>query len=59
MRSKKNVEYKYTKKELCPYLKFGNDFNNVKVKKLSGATSGAIPFKNRLSMARTTDETIF
>lgn len=32
MRSKKNVEYNYNKKELCPYLKFGNDLNNVRVK---------------------------
>jgi len=28
----KNVKLKYNKKELCPYLNFGNDFNNTKVK---------------------------
>lgn len=32
MLSKKNVEFKFNKKELCPYLKFGNDLNNTKVK---------------------------
>jgi len=29
---KKNVELNCNKKELCPYLNFGNDFNNTKVK---------------------------
>lgn len=34
MRSKKNVRHKCTKKEICPYLKFGNAFTNTKVKKI-------------------------
>jgi hypothetical protein len=31
-KKEKNVEYNYNKKEICPQLKFGNKFNNVKVK---------------------------
>jgi len=27
----KNVEFKYNKKELCPYFNFDNDFNNSQV----------------------------
>ena len=33
IRSKKNDKRRYSKKELCPYLRFGNSYENTKVEK--------------------------